>query len=91
MILSATYHFEGCNLRILGSLEIVLLSGCWKLDRVRMAHREDGKVDLLLTCDREHCLCAEALKNRKACAAPSPCEGLPLGFIEHPAISGTAT
>jgi len=54
-------RFEGCNLAALGSTEIVLLSGCWREGKVRMAHRPDGKVDITLTCDGNSCACAAAL------------------------------
>ena len=69
---SAKHQFDGCNLRALGSTEIVLLSGCWKLERVQMIHREDGRVDLDLTCDQQICLCAQALNRSRACNPSSP-------------------
>ncbi|HMA48751.1 MAG TPA: hypothetical protein VKP60_03295, partial [Magnetospirillaceae bacterium] len=62
-------HFESCNLRTLDSNEAVLLSGCWKLERVKMTHRDDGKVDLELKCHLAQCLCARALEKSKACVA----------------------
>ena len=72
MTSSGANHFESCNLRTLGSNEVVLLSGCWKLERVKMTHREDGKVDLDLKCPFGQCLCALALKKSKACVTAGP-------------------
>ena len=66
MSLSASSRFEGCDLKALGSTEILLLSRCWRENRVEMVHRPDGKVDLILRCPLEECACAKAL--RKACA-----------------------
>ena len=61
MVRISHYHFEGCNLRELGSLAVVQLSRCWRLDRVTMSHRIVGKVDLDLICDLKPCLCAREL------------------------------
>lgn len=54
-------YFEGCDLRELGSTEIVLLSRCWREDRIRMAHHPDETVDLSLNCELLVCACALAL------------------------------
>ncbi len=65
MTSSTSSHFEGCDLKALGSTEILLLSRCWRETRVKMVHRPDEKVDLILRCDPAECACAQAL--RKAC------------------------
>lgn len=61
-----TYHFEARNLRKLGSMEIVVLSNCWREDKVTMVHRLDQKVDLALTCEAEPCDCAQALSQSRS-------------------------
>jgi hypothetical protein len=65
MTSSTSSHFEGCDLKALGSTEIILLSRCWREDRVKMVHRPDAKVDLTLTCALESCACARALRKMR--------------------------
>ncbi len=62
MISPTPDKFEGCNLRELRSEEIVSLSRCLRLDCIRMDHRGDATVDLLLLCVEDDCVCAKALK-----------------------------
>jgi hypothetical protein len=62
MTSSTSAHFEGCDLKALGSTEILLLSRCWRESRMNMAHRPDGKVDLILRCDPAEFACARALR-----------------------------
>ena len=72
MTSSAAHHFESCNLRALQSQDVVLLSTCWRLERIGMTHHGDGKVDLVLRCELDPCQCARALKKSKACKGETP-------------------
>lgn len=76
MTSSAPHHFESCTLRALNSQDAVLLSSCWRHERIKMKHHGDGKVDLVLSCPLAQCLCAQALKKSKACKAAPPADPL---------------
>jgi hypothetical protein len=72
MTSSTSSSFEGCDLAALGSREIVVLSGCWREDRVRMVHRADGKVDLTLACPLDICSCAKAITKSLSSETTAP-------------------
>ena len=58
--------FERCNLREMGSAEIILLSRCWREDRIRMTHHPDETVDISLKCELAVCACARALSKMRS-------------------------
>lgn len=53
--------FKKCDIRRLGSEDVVHLSRCWREDRVRMTHHIDGTADIGLHCQSADCACAQAL------------------------------